>query len=76
MFKLTMSVDELVVDMRYTDYDKALIEFKECVVELLMKPECAHDDMIMKISSNYALFMVQAENTCYKLELQIDKGDE
>ena len=73
MFKLTISVDELVVDMKYTDFVKALFEFKECVIELLGKPECAHDDMIMKITNNYAMFMAQAENSCYKLELQIDK---
>ena len=73
MFKLTISVDELVVDMKYTDYDKALFEFKDCVIDLMNKPECAHDDMIMKITDNYALFIAQSGYSVYKLELEIDK---
>lgn len=73
MFKLTISVDELVVDMKYTDYDKALFEFKDCVIDLLNRPECAHDDMIMKIDKHYALFIAQSDSNVYKLELQIDE---
>lgn len=69
MYVLNISVDELSADLHYDNYLVALKEFKECVIEMLVKPDFDNDDMIMKITNNHALFVVQSGNASYKIEL-------
>lgn len=69
MYELLMMVDELKVRIYYTDFTKAIIEFKECVEELLRRSGDT-DDIIMKISDGYGICMIQNEEVEYKLELK------
>jgi len=74
MYVLNISVNELSADLYYDEYSVALKEFKECVIEMLVKPDFDNDDMIMKITDNHALFVVQSGNASYKIELSC-KGE-
>lgn len=73
MYEILMMVDELKVRIHYTDFTKAMVEFKECVEELLSRSEDT-DDIIMKITDGYGICMIQNEKVEYKLELK-NKGE-
>lgn len=75
MYKLLMSVDELNVSIEYTNYEKAILEFKECVQELLQRSDST-DNVLVKIQERYAICVVHNVNIEYTLELKPMKGDE
>ena len=69
MYELKLNVDELNVKLSYCDFNKAVSEFKDCVVELF-KTTQPTDDFIMKITRNYAICIAQGEDFDYKIELK------
>lgn len=68
MYKMTMKVDELNATMHYNDFATAVKEFKECVVEAFSKTN-EMDDYIMKITKDYAIFIVECSLVNFKIEL-------
>lgn len=72
MYTLRMEVDELKATMHYNDFAMALEEFKDCVVEVFSKTN-EMDDYIMKISQEYAIFIVECSKVKFKVE--ITKGE-
>ena len=70
MYVMNISVGELKADLHYNDFEEALVEFKDCVLEVFQNPRFKGDDMIMKINADYALLMIQSGNDCYKIELK------
>ena len=68
MYKMTMKVDELNATMHYNDFATAVKEFKECVVEAFSKTN-ETDDYIMKITKDYAIFIVECNEASFKVEL-------
>jgi hypothetical protein len=75
MYELLMCVDELNVSIVYTNYEKALLEFKECVQELLQRSDST-DNVLVKIQERYAICVIHNVNIEYTLELKPMKGDE
>lgn len=75
MYELLMCVDELHVSMVYTNYEKALLEFKECVQELLQRSDST-DNVLVKIQERYAVCVIHNVDIEYTLELKPMKGDE
>lgn len=73
MYIMKMKVDENEVVLHYNDYAVALEEFKECVIEVFGKTN-EQDNYIMKITKDYALFIVECSKVSMKIELY--KGDE
>lgn len=73
MYTMKMNVDEHEAILHYNDYAVALEEFKDCVVEVFGKTN-EHDNYIMKITKDYAIFIVDCKKVSMKIELY--KGDE
>lgn len=68
MYTMRMEVDELKATMHYDDFATAVKEFKECVVEAFSKTN-ETDDYIMKITKDYALFIVECSLVKFRIEL-------
>ena len=72
MYTMNMEVDELKATMHYNDFAKAVKEFKESVVEVFEKTN-ETDNYIMKITQDYALFIVDCKLVNFRIELM--KGE-
>ena len=74
MYEILIKVDDLNVKLIYTNVEKALKEFKDCVHELLTLSQ-PDDDIILKLNSDYGICILQNDKFEYKLEMK-PKGDE
>lgn len=68
MYTMKMEVDELKAIVHYDDFATAIKEFKECVVEVFDKTD-ENDNYIMKITQDYALFIVECKLVNFRIEL-------
>lgn len=78
MYEININVDELKVRLLYLNYEKALFEFKDCVHEILNLSK-DEDDIIMKLSNEYGICLLQNDEYEYKIELKYaekEEGDE
>ncbi len=74
MYEMIMEVDDHKAVVWYNDFAMALLEFKECVVDVFDKTN-ETDDYIMKITKDYALFIVQCKLVKFKIELYKKEGE-
>ena len=75
MYEININVDELKVRLLYLNYEKALFEFKDCVHEILNLSK-DEDDVIMKLSNNYGICVLQNDECEYKIELKYIEKEE
>ena len=73
MYEMVMEVNEMKAIMHYDNFATAVAEFKECVVEAFSKTN-ETDDYIMKITRDYALFVVECSKVNFRIEL-VKKGE-
>lgn len=68
MYRLEMEVGDKQAILDYNDFALALEEFKDCVTEVFSKTN-EKDDYIMKITKDYAIFIVQCKLVRFRVEL-------
>ena len=68
MYRLQLKVNELETNLMYNDYAMALIDFKDCVCDVFDKTD-ERDEYMMKITKDYAIFVVECKEASFKVEL-------
>lgn len=70
MYQISINIDDLKVKLLYLNYEKAIIEFKDCVREILNLSKDM-DNIILKIDNEYGICILQNDEYEYKVELNI-----
>ena len=68
MYRLQLKVNELETNLLYNDYAMALVDFKDCVCDVFDKTD-ERDEYMMKITKDYAIFVVECKEASFKVEL-------
>ena len=68
MYRLQLKVNELETNLMYNDYAMALVDFKQCVCDVFEKTD-ERDEYMMRITKDYAIFVVECKEASFKVEL-------